>query len=468
MNWAEGLYRSLERRGEEPALWTPRHGLVAAGSMRLYARKVQALLGRQGLGVGDHVLFFDRPGPELYAAAIAVMAYGMTVMLVEPWMAVEKINSIVDSVRPKALWSPWLGQLWASRIPAMRRIPLWLRPKGAWSEADPRTFSAPSLPPAHRAILTFSSGTSGAPKGIPRTHDFMDTVVAILRGLDDYVAGSRSLDIFPNMVFYQIDRGRTSYIMPPHWPTKQLRALGALQGPQAPQSLACGPAFLARLMGQPGYAELRQLIVGGALVDHTLIEQALRRFPQAKVSLIYGSTEVEPVSVSDAALALQRSRQRGYFQILSLGQPIKEIRHQSIGDALWVAGPHVNPDYLLAGQDDQALKRRDDAGVVWHNMGDRIEVDTEGFWYRGRSFQNREDFALEQKIYSYLGSSAALVFRTQNGQLLLVGEGLQGQSQAIRKAFPEISGVVTAKIYRDARHRARIDRKRTLNKMAGL
>ena len=91
-------------------------------------------------------------------------------------------------------------------------------------------------------------------------------------------------------------------------------------------------------------------------------------------------------------------------------------------------------------------------------MGDRVHDDDAGLWYRGRSDQRLEDFELEQRIYAALQSSKCFVHRTPGGERYLVGE--------VREAagFPELAGVLPARINRDRRHRARIDRKKTLSK----
>jgi hypothetical protein len=95
-------------------------------------------------------------------------------------------------------------------------------------------------------------------------------------------------------------------------------------------------------------------------------------------------------------------------------------------------------------------------------MGDRIVADSDGWWYAGRQFQKKEDFELEQRVYTFLQSSAAFVTRSTNGGVYLFGTDVMQRAAEIRARFPEISGIQKTKIVRDRRHRARIDRKASL------
>ena len=99
-------------------------------------------------------------------------------------------------------------------------------------------------------------------------------------------------------------------------------------------------------------------------------------------------------------------------------------------------------------------------------MGDRILSDQAGWWYAGRTTQPEEEFELEQRIYADLGTSACFVHRHRDGRLLLYGEDLarprDGSDASILRRHRELDGVRHARIVRDRRHRARIDRKATL------
>jgi acyl-CoA synthetase (AMP-forming)/AMP-acid ligase II len=466
MNWASSLYSAIDRHPERVALWTPKGGSVTFAELGSLVRKTQAALRKLNIGIGDHVLLLDLPGPQLYAAAIAIVSMGATILFVEPWMPVSRLNHILKSVNPKVFWSPFLGQLWACRIKEIRRIPHWIRPKSVLKQSDRDPYASVPVPPHHKAILSFSSGTSGQPKGIPRTHSYLLTVTEVIKKFDPETDPKPTIVIFPNLALYHLSQGRTVLLVPPSWPDKVLRQLAQMPEDLAPRTIACGPAFLRKIINTPGFAHLHWIGVGGALLDCDLLQAAIKRFPQVHFELIYGSTEVEPVAHANGREALQKCLEKEFFQIVYLGQHADEITMDQRSDALWVTGPHVTEEYVEAGPADSSLKERDDSGRIWHNMGDRVHVDAEGLWYRGRSFQKAEDFAAEQRLYWLLQSSNCFITRNAKDQPILVGEDLLARKDLILKACPQLRGIFETPIVRDIRHRSRIDRKLSLKPLA--
>jgi olefin beta-lactone synthetase len=145
---------------------------------------------------------------------------------------------------------------------------------------------------------------------------------------------------------------------------------------------------------------------------------------------------------------------------------VPEIAARFEDNTLWVAGPHVSTYYLGDEAANTLHKRRDAEGRIWHNMGDHIIVSESGWWYAGRSSQMYEDFLLEQKIYAFLKCSDSFVSRTGGGKPTLFGNRVHAHKAALQREFPQLSDVCDLTVYRDKRHRARIDRQTSLKKGA--
>ncbi len=315
--------------------------------------------------------------------------------------------------------------------------------------------------------MVFTSGTSGNPKGIVRGHGFLAHEHELLtQRLDLHGFSGPDLSIFANFVLTNLASGRCSVIIPHRWKASHIRELDALPGELQPETMTCGPAFLQRLTGLAELKKIKRANVGGALTDCGTLEAAFSAWPDARWFLVYGSSEAEPVSVSDARRSTERSRARGLFQALYLGRPIPEIRYELEEDSLWVSGRHVCPRYIANEEANRLNKRTDGEGTSWHRMGDRIEADGEGWWFAGRSEQPLEDFRLEQAIYSLTGSSDSFVFRDAGGRRFVLGKGLDPYRDRIRNERKEIDRIIKARVYRDRRHRAKIDRKKSVKKGA--
>jgi acyl-coenzyme A synthetase/AMP-(fatty) acid ligase len=445
----------LKRRG------APR---VSFGELLEASGRVQGALRQEGLAPGDAVLLFTGLDVPLYAAVIAVLALGATVVLVEPWMRPERIEQAVALLRPRVFLSNDLGRLWGLRVPAIRRIPRWMRVASA-IKSPRRELNLVQVEERARGVVTFTSGTTGSPKGVVREQGYLVRQQEVFnRSLSSSDYSGPDLCVFANVALANLSVGRGSVIAPSSWAASALRGVDDL--PEAPQTLATGPAFLMTLMRAARVSSLKSIHVGGALTDCWIFERAFGHWPGAHVSHVYGGSEVEPVTMGDARRSVSLSRARGLFQTLHLGHEIPELRPLPEPGGLWVAGPHVCPEYLANDEETRRFKRRDAEGTLWHFMGDRVVQDAQGWWYQGRSSQAAEDFELEQRLYAKLGSSKSFLYRRKDGSRWLVGERVNNLGPRLVKEHPELGGVAEARIIRDRRHRARIDRGATLTKGA--
>ncbi len=478
MNCVSRILPLLRDRPGQLALWTERDGVLSFRNFGDLCARAQALATAEGLRPGDPVLLLAQPGQLLYAAISGFLALGIPVVFVEPWMPGRMIEHLVNITRPKAFVGSRMAQAWGLRFAALRKIPRWISLGEITQQSRRDAFRVIPLDGSAPAIITFTSGTAGAPKGIVRTHQYMWDLHEILsdNGTRDVFAGP-DLCIFPNYALFHIGTGRGSILVPSNWPErgeKVLSRINQLPRAQRPETLSCGPAFLKQLLTQPGFAGLKSVYVGGALTDRWIFESAFARWGETAFTHVYGGTEVEPVALCDARIAVKKSAEKGHFQTLFLGQAIPPLRTEFSPEGLWVSGPNVSAFYLGQAQnelDNLKLKRMDGSGVLWHCMGDRITADeNQDLWFGGRVTQDAADFMLEQNVYAFLESSQCMLHRRAvgggagAGELILCGQGLKHRSEAIRRRFPEISAVHEVKIVRDHRHRARIDRARTLSK----
>ncbi|HEX2718044.1 MAG TPA: AMP-binding protein, partial [Gemmatimonadaceae bacterium] len=116
MNCASRVLPHLAERAREPALWTRASGVVSFEALGSAAAAVQRVARRAGLRAGDPVLLLAEPGPQLFAVITGLLALGVPVLFVEPWMPIADIEHVVKLVRPRAFVAGTIGWLWGARV----------------------------------------------------------------------------------------------------------------------------------------------------------------------------------------------------------------------------------------------------------------------------------------------------------------------------------------------------------------
>jgi malonyl-CoA/methylmalonyl-CoA synthetase len=132
-------------------------------------------LARNGLRAGDLVLIAGRTSHELVAAYLGTLRCGATAVPVDAGSTAAELEALVDDAQPAAAFCDGGAGAALAALPDGRRPGLLLALDGdgeglpvedalaAGEQLEPAGAAAP-------AILAFTSGTTGAPKGVPLSH----------------------------------------------------------------------------------------------------------------------------------------------------------------------------------------------------------------------------------------------------------------------------------------------------------
>ena len=378
-----------------------------------------ARLTRAGLAAGDRVLLAVRPGHDLIVGMFALLKLGAVPIAIDPGMGWSAFLDCVRRSRPTALVGVRAASL-LSRLPlaAFRTLRIRVTVGGsAWRRALATSPAAPrplaEVSPDTLAAILFTSGSTGAPKGVRYTHGMFDAQIELVRTTYDIRPGETDMAMLPLFALFNPALGTTT-VTPLLDPSKPLAAdpaplVAALRAEKVTCSFG-SPAIWGKIAD---YCEarglklpdLRRLLIAGAPVSGELLAKLRVIAPHCITHTPYGATECLPVTTVTADELLGEARQAAlHGHGTCVGRPVSGVEIRviretdgaiaTLADATACAvdeigeiiatGPSVTREYDGLPEATRAAKIVD-GDRVWHRMGDLGRLDPSGrLFFLGR------------------------------------------------------------------------------------
>ncbi len=255
---------------------------------------VAARLAAAGIGPGSRVGVLLGRSAQVPAILLGIMAAGAAYVPLDPAAPPERLQQLTDDAALAALVAlpplPGLGR------PAFAPEDL-LAPTSAQPPANP-------VPGDDPACILYTSGTSGAPKGVVISHRNLARLVRG-QGFAGWAPGKRCLHFAPlgfDASFLELwgclANGGTLVIHPPGLPS--LAELGRFIRAQRIDIAFLTTALFHRMVdSEPrSLARLSHLMTGGETLDPRIAAAAWSALPRTRLTNLYGPTECTCVATA--------------------------------------------------------------------------------------------------------------------------------------------------------------------------
>lgn len=395
------------------------------GELELASQAVAEALATRGIARGTRTLLLVRPGLDLIQICFALFKLGAIPIVIDPGMGLKAFLTCVRRSEPTAV----VGIPMAIVLSRLFRK--------AFSSVSVRVCvgrgGAPALPGGklnpvisdsdELAAVLFTSGSTGAPKGVCYTHGMFDAQVRLIRGTYQILPGEVDLPMLPIFALFNPALGMTTIVpeMNPSRPATvdPARIVRAIDQNQVTNSFG-SPVLWDRIAS---YCEregrrlpsLRRVLLAGAPVPPDLLRRLQVLIPNGEMHTPYGATECLPVSsISSREILSDTWTQTEAGAGTCVGRPLTEVSAKIIAPVdgaidswtqvnelpngaigeIMVTGPSVTRTYDRLPDATARAKINDPKGGIWHRMGDLGYRDAEGrLWFCGRMVERVETIA---------------------------------------------------------------------------
>jgi olefin beta-lactone synthetase len=381
----------------------------------------QEKLTRAGVRRGDRTLVMVRQGLPLIAAVFALFGLGAVPVVIDPGMGRQAFLAAVARSRPRVLLGIPLAQI-LSRVfrAAFRTVEVRVGASGRTTArlarpGGPDRCTVVAGAADELAAILFTSGSTGAPKGVSYAHGMFAAQVDMIRATYAITPGEVDLPMLPIFALFNPALGMTT-VVPEIDPSRPARVDPAKIVQAITQEGVTNSFGSPTLWGKIAdhcvahdltLPTLRRVLCAGAPVPPALWERLPPRLPAGRLHSPYGATEALPVaSVSsdelqgDLAGAARAGRGTCVGRVIApntvriialTDEALAELAAArvlpagEIGEII-VRGPSVTRGYDALPEATARAKIADPAGGVWHRLGDCGYLDAAGrLWFCGRA-----------------------------------------------------------------------------------
>lgn len=435
VNVADYLEKQVELQPSKRAVIVP-EGLNKDGRYRYSHLTFAQLLDRTcyyanamtgyGIGFGDRVLVGIRPGFDLVAVAFALYKMGAVPVFIDPGMGKAGLLNCIQQSQAKAMVAELkahlvsyiykkyfssvkifinVGKCSFGKIKSLHKF-----------KGGKEYFETADTQSDDMAAILFTSGSTGAAKGVVYTHSTFAHQIKILRNNYNVTPEDIDMSIFPLFAMFAVSMGMPT-VIPDMDCSKPLsadpRRICRIIHDQGVTFSFGSPTFWDKMAGfciknNVQFPSLKSLLMAGCSVPGDLHQRFLDHLlpPGGDVFVPYGATEALPMTSFRGTEVLMKTKDKSdtgagtcvgrltsdklELKIIKISdEPIENwdasllMPEGEIGEIV-VKGVVVTKEYFERPE-ATAKSKIQEGRYIWHRMGDLGYVDQEGLlWFCGR------------------------------------------------------------------------------------
>ena len=442
-------------------------------------------LRKKNFKKGDKIVVFIPIGVEFYLILTAIFKMGIQAVFIDPYAGIEHINKCCEMILPDGIIGSRKTLLKGFFLKGIRKIEKKINYIKVMKYSEKFLINE-KIEENTPALISFTSGSTGFPKIIMRTHKFLLGQHNVLEKNIKFEKETSVYSSFPIFLFSHIATGTTTFIPDLNWKKpaeSNFRNIVQQIMENNIQNVILPPAIFQNIVKfckdeKITLENVQKVYTGGAPVFYSLMEKIKKVFTNAKITALYGASEAEPISVlnfEDITREDIENMKNG--EGLLAGKIVNEIelkieKLDNVKDSSELKG-----EILVKGENvvNGYLNVEKNPDENWHRTGDMGYINRKGQLVLLGRVKGR--IQIEENIYypftietafSFCKNLKKSVLTSKNNKLYLFAErnpefkGDLSEDNEIKELKEKfgIFKIIETEIPMDKRHNSKTDYKR--------